>query len=124
MREKTMRRHGFLHVLKVLVIVVVAGAVVGFTVMHLWNWLMPEIFGLHAITFWQGLGLFVLGKLLLGGFHHGHRGGGRGRWGREMRQRWEGMTPEERERFQAGMRGRGGRWCGPREEPVTAGTER
>ena len=29
----------------------------GFVVQQLWNWLMPAIFGLHALTFWQGLGI-------------------------------------------------------------------
>jgi len=29
-------------------------------VMHLWNWLAPELFGLRQITFWQALGLLAL----------------------------------------------------------------
>ena len=33
-------------------------------VMWLWNWLMPEIFGLVEITFWQGLGLIMLSGFL------------------------------------------------------------
>ena len=32
--------------------------------MWLWNWLMPELFGLKEITFWQALGLLVLSTLL------------------------------------------------------------
>jgi hypothetical protein len=104
--DETMKHHWILKALKVLLIVVVAGAVLGFVTMHLWNWLMPSIFGLNLITFWQALGLFVLGKLLLGGFHR-HQGG-RPRWGRHMRERWDQMSPEERERFRAGMRGRRG----------------
>ena len=32
----------------------------------LWNWLMPTLFGLPSITFWQALGLCVLGWLLVG----------------------------------------------------------
>ena len=45
-----------------------------FAVMLLWNWLMPVIFGLVEITFWQALGILVLSKILFGGFHHkGHR---------------------------------------------------
>ena len=45
----------------------------GFVIMWLWNWLMPEIFGLTTLSFWQSVGLIALLKLLLGGF-----GGGRG----------------------------------------------
>jgi len=30
----------------------------------LWNWLMPVIFGLVEITFWQALGLIVLIRVL------------------------------------------------------------
>ena len=51
-----------------------AGALVfGFVTMHLWNWLMPAIFGLKTITFLQALGLLVLGKILFGGFHRQRR---------------------------------------------------
>jgi hypothetical protein len=98
-----------LKVLKILVIVAVACTVFGFVTMRLWNWLMPDIFGLRAITFAQAIGLVVLGKILFGGFH---RHGGRGRgWKGRMEHRWEGMTAEERERLRAGMRGRWG--CRP-----------
>lgn len=45
----------------------------GFVIMWLWNWLMPDIFGLPSLTFWQAVGLFILSKILLGGF-----GGGSG----------------------------------------------
>ena len=48
----------------------------GFVIMELWNWLMPEIFGLTELTYWQAVGLFILLKLLLGGC-----GGGGGRNG-------------------------------------------
>ena len=39
----------------------------GFVFMWLWNWLMPEIFGLGVITFWQGVGLILIAKILFGG---------------------------------------------------------
>jgi hypothetical protein len=46
----------------------------GFVIMLLWNWLMPEIFGLATITYWQAVGIFILFKVLLGGFGSGrHR---------------------------------------------------
>lgn len=40
----------------------------GWIVMLLWNWLMPEIFGLTTITYWQGWGLLVLSSILFKGF--------------------------------------------------------
>lgn len=42
----------------------------GYFVMLLWNWLMPEIFSLGMITFWQAVGLILLARLLFGGFKH------------------------------------------------------
>ncbi|WP_299228659.1 hypothetical protein [uncultured Psychroserpens sp.] len=39
----------------------------GYVVMWLWNWLMPDIFGLPLLSYWQAVGLFILLKLLLGG---------------------------------------------------------
>jgi hypothetical protein len=34
---------------------------------YLWNWLMPAIFGLTVITYWQAVGLLVLSKIIFGG---------------------------------------------------------
>jgi hypothetical protein len=95
--------------LKIALLATAIAALVSFVVMNLWNALMPVIFGLHAISFWQALGLLVLSKILFGGFGP-HRGGG-APWRRRMRERWEQMTPEEREKFKQGMR----RGCGPRQ---------
>jgi len=39
----------------------------GWFVQLLWNWLMPSLFGLKVITYWQGFGIVVLAKLLFGG---------------------------------------------------------
>jgi hypothetical protein len=52
--------------------------------MRLWNWLMPEIFKLPVITFWQAVGLLFLSHILLRGGHVGR--GGHSRW-REARLR-------------------------------------
>jgi len=43
----------------------------GYFVMLLWNWLMPTIFGLTTITFWQAAGIVLLARLIFGGFKHG-----------------------------------------------------
>jgi hypothetical protein len=89
-------------------------AVLSFVVMSLWNWLMPALIGAHLITFWQAAGLLVLCKILFGGF----RGGPSGRhrfWKHRMAERWEAMSPEERDKFRQGMRGR----CGSFGTPAT-----
>ena len=52
-----------------LVFVCFFALVFGFVVKWLWNMLMPAIFGLGAITFWQAVALVILAKLLFGSFH-------------------------------------------------------
>jgi len=85
-----------------LVVIVIVTAGFGSAVLYLWNWLMPVVFGLHTISYGQALGLLGLSWLLFGG---PRLLPGRPHWGHRMRARWESMTPEERERFRAGMRG-------------------
>jgi hypothetical protein len=84
----------------------------GEVVMHLWNWLLPPLFGWHAISFWQGLGLLVLCRILFGGVG-GHRHDRRSKMRRRMDERWERMTPEEREKLGEGWRGRCGGFAPP-----------
>lgn len=110
-----MKRYRFLRGLKIALFATVAAGIFSFVVMNLWNILMPGIFGIRAISFWQALGLLVLSKILFGGFrpHFGGfrpYGGGGPQWRRRMTERWERMTPEERENFKRGMR----RGCGHR----------
>jgi len=102
-----MKKWWILRGLKVLLLVTLAATVFSFVVMWLWNWLMPAVFGLHVVSFWQALGLLVLSRILFGGFR-GRPGFGK-HWRQRMTERWEQMTPEEREKFRAGMRG----GCGP-----------
>lgn len=70
-------------------------AVGGEVVLHLWNWLVPPIFGLRQITFWQAVGMLALCRILFGG--HGF-----------CRSSSRRRTPEERERFRQVMRRRFG----------------
>ncbi|MGD0631642.1 MAG: hypothetical protein ABR987_20115 [Terracidiphilus sp.] len=88
--------------------------VFGEIVVHLWNWLAPALFGWHTISFWQGLGLLVLCRILFGGW--GGHGGDRGRGRRMSEKRWERMTPEEREKFRDKMRSRCGGFGAPGDE--------
>ena len=79
----------------------------------LWNWLLPPLFGWREVTFWQALGLLALCRILFGGFggHGLSRSRIRRRIGERMTERWESMTPEERDRLRQRMRERWG--CGP-----------
>ena len=38
--------------------------ILGYPLMLLWNWLMPVIFGLPEITFWQAIGLNLISTIL------------------------------------------------------------
>ncbi len=91
-----------LAILGMLLFVVIGGEVV----LHLWNWLLPPLFGWREITFWQALGLLALCRILFGGF--GFHGSGRSSFRRRMEERCEHLTPEERERFRQRMRERFG----------------
>jgi hypothetical protein len=74
----------------------------GYVVMSLWNVLIPELFHGPVITFWQAVGLFILSKILLHTFGHGHHGHGWNRrhyWKAKMEDKMANMTPEEREKF-------------------------
>jgi hypothetical protein len=42
-------------------------------VMLLWNALLPEIFGIKAIGYWQAAGVLILSRILFGGFGRTHR---------------------------------------------------
>ena len=86
-------------------VVLAAIALIVWLVMVEWNGVVVPATGWHVLTYWQALGLLVLCKILFGGFR-----GPAGRWRsrRRMFERWEQMTPEERERFREGMRSRCG----------------
>lgn len=77
----------------------------GEIVLHLWNWLLPPLFGWRELTFWQALGMLVLCRILFGGF--GMSGSGRSNSRRRMEER-EYITPEVRERIRQRMRERWG----------------
>jgi chromate transport protein ChrA len=95
-----------LKAMKIASLVLLVAAVLSFVVMSLWNWLMPGLFALHRISFWQAFGLLLLAKILFGGFR-GPRGAHM-HWRGRMMERWAQMTPEEREKFREGLSGRCG----------------
>jgi len=113
---KSMSEKWVVRLFGVLLFLLIVAAGFGQAVLHLWNWLMPNLFGLHAITYWQSLGLLGLCWILFGGVR-GWPGRGMN-WRHRMRERWEQMTPEEREKFRTGMRHR----CGGPETPAAKPT--
>ena len=54
-----MKRLWWLRGLRFALFALIALGVAGAVVMSLWNWLLPSLFGWHAIDFWQALGLLV-----------------------------------------------------------------
>lgn len=71
----------------------------GLVVQWLWNWLLPDIFALRRVTFWEALGLLALCRILFGGFGKGggathHRGPERHRpWWKQPKPGTPAQTP-------------------------------
>ena len=83
--------------------------VFGSAVMLLWNNVLAQVTHVSTITFIQALGILVLAKILFGGFRGGW--GPRGYyWRRRMKDKWNNMTPEEREKFKQEWQKRCGHW--------------
>jgi hypothetical protein len=90
-----------------ILIMLVTCAIFAVAAMQLWNALLPEIFALPQINYWQAAGLLILARLLFGGIggdlHGGGRGLGRGRnsfhHGNKFREKWMNMSEEERKEF-------------------------
>jgi hypothetical protein len=106
-----MRRNWILFVPAAVLFIALFTFIGGELVRLLWNWLMPELFGLRPVTFWQACGLLALSRILVGGFgvHGGRRhGSGRSPLGDRIADRvavriaekWDRMPPDERERWQ------------------------
>jgi Ca2+/H+ antiporter, TMEM165/GDT1 family len=94
-------------------IILAALTAFSFLTMILWNALLPEIFHFPRITFWQAAGLLVLSRLLFSGgpWHHARPHS----WKNNLREKWEKMTPEERDKFRSKLHGHMHPWgdyCG------------
>jgi hypothetical protein len=81
----------------VLLWALIAVAGFGSAVWQLWNRLMPPLFGLPVIGFWQAVGLMALSWLLFGGWR------GAGGLGGRRRGRRHALTAEERARLRASL---------------------
>lgn len=68
---------------------VVVAFLFGYIVQYIWNWLMPELFGLKTIGYWQAFALVILARMLFGGLgHHGRRDSG------HFHDKWTGWSKE------------------------------
>ena len=105
---------------KIGLLAIIGIGALGAVVMLLWNWLMPALFaGAQPVNYCQALGILLLSKILFGSF----RGGCHGHW-KERHQRWESMTPEEREQLKGHFINRWSNWCctDKREDKAPANT--
>jgi hypothetical protein len=59
-----MNNNVFESVLLIVGLIVLAAILLALPLQLLWNWLMPTIFNLPMITFWQALGLNVMSGIL------------------------------------------------------------
>jgi hypothetical protein len=76
----------------------------GTFVMALWNWLMPTLFNLPMITFSQALGLFVLLRILTGGFKivgMSSLGGDKENWEqkKQLFDKWDNLSQDDRDKL-------------------------
>jgi hypothetical protein len=104
------RRFWMKKIMIMLLIAAVAIPLFGFIIMSLWNAILPSVIHVSPITFWQALGIFVLSKLLFGGFHGGRGGRRESKWKFEMMNKWQNMSPEERDKWKQEMRNRCRTW--------------
>lgn len=87
------------------VLFIAAALLLGWVVMSLWNAILPEVLGVNTLNFQQALGLFVLCRILFGGFRGGGRRHRRPPFGQEGKP-WMGMNEEERAQFKASWKER------------------
>lgn len=59
-----MMRNSFEAIAAFLGLIAILIVILGYPLMLLWNWLLPDIFGLPEITFWQAIGLNILCTIL------------------------------------------------------------
>ena len=76
-------------------VVLLALAIFSWATMALWNELMPELFKLPVINYWQALGLIVLTRLLMGTWRHHHDWPGSYRRN-QIHEKISRMSPEEK----------------------------
>ena len=90
--------------IKVLFFLVLGIFIFGIIIMALWNWLIPDIFNGPEITYWQGVGLLLLARILTGGIRPGIMTRHKHNWRHKMYNKWSNMTDEQRAAYKERMK--------------------
>ena len=80
-------------------------------VQYLWNAVLPGAVHAGTINYWEAMGLLALSRILFGRLHFGGRGGRpdfKESW--QWREKWMGMSDEERIKFKEEFRDRCRSW--------------
>ena len=76
----------------------------GAVVMFLWNAILPDVVGVSRLSYWQALGLLLLSRILVGGFHFGSKHKGHSKKHVYWRNKWMNMSEEERAKLKEAWR--------------------
>lgn len=84
---------------------VLFGFILGNIIAYLWNTILVAKTGVQTIAFWEAIGLFILCRILFGGFRfHGRSHIGWRRKRKIWREKWVNMNEEEKAAFKANWR--------------------
>ena len=78
--------------------------IAGGVVMALWNAVIPDLFHVQPLGYWQAVGLLCLTHVLFRGFgrwKYGRPGMYSHHWKHRLEEKLAAMTPEEREQFKS-----------------------
>ncbi len=90
---------------------IAAFSLFSFIVMSLWNAVLVPVVNVSTVTFWQASGILLLSKILFSGFRGGGSfGRGRHQWSQEMKDKWQNMTPDEKEKMKQEWKQRCSGW--------------
>lgn len=82
-----------------LVFILLFITVIGYVIQFLWNAILVDATGVKPISYWQAIGLFLLSRILFGGFRFGGPKKYKSRNSRKApwKERWQNMTEAEKQ---------------------------
>ena len=82
-----------------LLVFLVVAFLFGFVTMALWNYLLPDIFGLPKISYWQAVGLLIFPHLFFINTKVKTKKKKKGNKKQRFKAKWESMSEEEQAAF-------------------------